>query len=62
MNFESMKEQIFLSDLNIDGYDLMSLGIEGKKIGEVLYELQKKVHIDKNINSKSKLIELAKEV
>ncbi len=62
MNFETMKEPIFISDLNIDGYDLMSLGIKGKKVGEVLYELQKKVHSDKTINVKDKLMELAMEV
>ena len=50
---------IRLSDLKIDGNDLMELGFKGKEIGYVLNELLKECFIRPDFNDKTKLIKKA---
>ena len=50
---------IRLSDLKIDGNDLMKLGFKGKEIGYVLTELLKECFIRPDFNDKTKLIKKA---
>ena len=51
---------IRLSDLKINGNDLMGLGFKGKEIGETLNELLKECFVNPNFNDKNKLINKAK--
>jgi len=56
------KEECFkIKDLNINGKDLIELGLRGKNIGEILNYLLEKVIEDNSMNNKKKLIELSKE-
>ena len=47
-----------ISDLDISGNDLSSLGFSGKKIGEALAFLFEKVTLDPSLNEKEKLINI----
>ncbi|MCL2610872.1 MAG: CCA tRNA nucleotidyltransferase [Defluviitaleaceae bacterium] len=59
LNFSTVEtEPIFLKDLEITGNDLISCGITGKKIGEILNFLLDKVHKDPNLNDKNRLLEI----
>ncbi|WP_252225336.1 CCA tRNA nucleotidyltransferase [Clostridium sp. ZBS2] len=65
---ENLKDVIFnnecfnLKNLNINGEDLISLGLEkGKNIGEMLNELLELVIINPDLNSKEILIDIVKE-
>ena len=49
-----------ISDLDIDGNDLSSLGFGGKDIGEALTLLFEKVTLDPSLNEKEKLISIIK--
>ena len=49
-----------ISDLDINGHDLMEMGVEGRRIGEILDILLEKVVDDPLVNSKDKLIEIVK--
>ena len=52
-----------LSDLAIDGGDLITIGLaEGPRIGEVLATLLARVVDDPTLNTRERLIELAKEL
>lgn len=50
-----------LSDLAVDGYDMMQLGLEGKQIGSMLNFLLNKVIEDQVKNFKEELLQCAKE-
>lgn len=55
------KQPLTIKDLNIDGKDLMDLGIvEGREIGILLKKLLEEVLIDPEINTKEKLYSLVK--
>lgn len=57
------KEAVKIADLDIDGNDLMELGIpKGKVIGELLSKLLDRVLEEPNLNVKEKLIKMAKEL
>lgn len=59
---KNRKEPLSITDLAIDGNDLMSLGIpEGKKIGNILNYLFEKILEKPELNNRSKLMKLAKE-
>ena len=62
INYETNKDPIFLKDMKINGYDLMSIGIKNKNIGLVLNKLLIKIHSDKTINNRDELIKIAKGV
>ena len=49
-----------ISDLNIGGKEIITLGAKGKQIGEVLDALLKAAMNDPDINEKERLIEIAK--
>ena len=49
-----------ISDLRIDGSDFISLGFQGKEIGEVLEYLFNKVTDDASLNSRERLTEIIK--
>lgn len=51
-----------LTDLSIDGYDLLKLGVKGKDIGAILNELLADVIDDKIINEHSILMEEVKKI
>ena len=53
-------QALSVRDLNINGYDLMDLGLKGKQIGECLDYLVEEVLEDAALNNHEKLIELAK--
>ena len=53
-------QALSVRDLNINGYDLMDLGLKGKQIGECLDYLVEEVLEDATLNNHEKLIELAK--
>ena len=59
-NIIEENEAFKISDLNINGFDLMSLGIKGKEIGETLNLLLDKVIDEELENEKSILIEYVK--
>ncbi|MBP7740841.1 HD domain-containing protein [Candidatus Woesebacteria bacterium] len=61
---EQLHQPFSVSDLDIDGNDLMSeLNLKpGKIIGDILNQLFEKVLDDPELNKKDKLIELAKEI
>ena len=50
------KEPVFLSDLAINGNDLIAVGKNGIEVGEILNRLLDAVHKDKSINKKDILI------
>lgn len=56
----SSGECLFLKDLAVKGFDLISLGIKGKDIGKVLNALLNSVLLGEVENEKEKLIELVK--
>lgn len=60
---EQLHQPFSVSDLNIDGNDLMKeLNLKpGKIIGDILNQLFEKVLDDPELNNKEKLVELAKE-
>ena len=49
-----------VTDLKINGYDLINLGLQGKQIGDCLNYLLELVLEDATLNMHEKLIELAK--
>ncbi|NTW71040.1 MAG: CCA tRNA nucleotidyltransferase [Eubacteriaceae bacterium] len=51
-----------VTDLKIGGNDLKSMGFSGPEIGRVLSELLKKCIKDPNLNEKSRLYDMAKEI
>lgn len=53
---EQNNEPIFISQLDINGNDLISLGLSGIEIGQALNSLIDIVHKDKNLNKKSVLL------
>ena len=53
---------IFLSDLDINGNDIKSMGFSGKQIGYILNILLNEVHKDESLNKKNKLIQKLKEI
>ena len=53
-------QALSVRDLNINGYDLIDLGLKGKQIGECLDYLVEEVLEDATLNNHEKLIELAK--
>ena len=55
------KEPYRISDLKINGDDIISLGYKGKDVGKILEYLLREVIEDKNKNEKSKLIEIVRE-
>ena len=56
------KQPLTVKDLEIDGYDLMELGVpEGKLIGTILNELLETVLEDPDTNKKDTLIKIARE-
>lgn len=58
--YESVKDDpITLKELKINGNDLKEIGYRGNEIGSVLEKLLDYVLRDKNLNEKSKLLELA---
>lgn len=61
-NYRINNTPIFLSDLEVKGDDIISLGFSGKQVGFILNELLNKVYIDEKINNKKDLIELAKNI
>ena len=52
-------QALTVRDLDIDGYDLMELGFQGKAIGDCLNSLLEAVLEDADLNKKEKLIEMA---
>lgn len=56
----SENQPFSIKDLNINGYDLIKLGLKGKEIGEKLNILLDKVLEDQNLNKKEKLINIIK--
>ena len=54
------KEPYKISDLKINGKDIISLGISGEKVGTILEYLLDKVIIDPTLNSKVKLVEISR--
>ena len=59
-----MKQKaLSLKDLNVNGKDLMENGIPaGKKLGEILKHLLDCVIEDPSLNSREKLLEIAKNI
>jgi len=55
------KQPLSIKDLDINGYDLIAIGYDGKEIGEVLKYLLENVLDEVGINKKEKLLQLAKE-
>lgn len=53
------KEPYLISHLNINGEELLKLGINGKKIGKTLAHLRDKIIENPDFNTKEKLIEYA---
>ena len=53
-------EPLFLSDLAVDGDDMLALGASGRKIGEILQKLLDFVLENANNNTRDKLISKAK--
>ena len=53
------KEPYLISHLNINGEELLKLGINGKKIGKTLTHLRDKIIENPDFNTKEKLIEYA---
>lgn len=64
INEELMKQNaLSLKDLNVNGKDLMENGIPaGKKLGEILNHLLDCVIEDPSLNSREKLLEIAKNI
>ncbi len=64
INEELMKQNaLSLKDLNVNGKDLMENGIPaGKKLGEILKHLLDCVIEDPSLNSREKLLEIAKNI
>ena len=50
------KEPVFLSDLAINGNDLLAIGKNGVEVGEILNKLLDIVHKDKSMNNKDNLL------
>lgn len=55
-------EPVFLTDLKVSGKEIISLGIRGEKVGEILNELLDLVISGREENEKEKLILRAKEM
>ncbi|MBN1331735.1 HD domain-containing protein [Candidatus Dojkabacteria bacterium] len=51
-----------ISDLAVDGHDLLGLGIKGADIGKILNELLEKVLEDPTLNEKERLLNIVKEL
>ena len=51
-----------LSDLKIDGSDLLSIGAKGKEVGVILDSLLDSVICKKTVNNKEKLLKIAEEL
>jgi len=54
-------QALTVRDLDINGYDLMELGLKGKQIGDCLNYLVENVLEDANLNDNKQLIELVKQ-
>ncbi len=55
-------EPIFISNLEINGKDLVKMGISGKKVGEILDRLLEAVIQEQTKNNREKLLNLAEEM
>lgn len=55
-------EPIFLSQLSVNGNDLLKIGKKGVEIGNILYQLLDIVHKNKNLNEKNILIDTIKNI
>ena len=51
-----------VSDLAVNGHDLMGIGIQGKEVGRILNELLEKVIEDPALNEKDQLLEIVKTI
>lgn len=54
-----LSDPIYISDLNINGDDLLSIGFKGIQIGQFLKECLELVHIEPCLNNRLILLELA---
>lgn len=54
------KQPMTVKDLNINGYDLMKLGYQGKEIGAILNKLLEQVLENPDLNKKDELLKLIK--
>ena len=55
-------EALTVKDLDIDGYDLMNMGFQGKAIGDCLEKLLEAVLENNELNKKEKLLEMALQI
>lgn len=55
-------EALTVKDLDINGYDLMNLGFQGKALGDCLNKLLEAVLEDAKLNKKDKLLEMALQI
>ena len=60
INYLKNPEPLTLSELDVNGYDIIELGITGLNVGVCLNYLMNKVLENPSLNTKSKLLELAK--
>jgi tRNA nucleotidyltransferase (CCA-adding enzyme) len=56
------EEEISYSDLAIDGRDILALGASGKEVGEVLFEIRKRIVDNPDLNDKKRLIVWSKRI
>lgn len=57
---KNKNETVFISELDIDGNDIMELGKTGKEVGEILYRLLDEVHKNPFLNNKSDLMKMVR--
>lgn len=61
-NLNAKKAALRVTDLKIDGIDLMEFGLRGEKIGEMLDTLLNIIVDNKSVNKKDKLKEIVKKI
>ena len=57
-DIKNNNEAVFISDLDIDGNDIISLGKSGKEVGDVLNRLLDEVHKNPMLNNKNSLLKM----
>lgn len=57
-NIKNNNEAVFISDLAVDGNDIMSTGKSGKEVGDMLHRLLDEVHKNPLLNNKNALLKM----
>ena len=57
---EEAEDALSIKELKVNGRDVMSLGVQGKKVGEILNALLERVLDDPLVNEHESLMEIAK--